>query len=207
MPSKSAAFLLASNALRRASLHAAHPIYFACTQAGLVECYKDLLAIETVATLNAGFCYFHLKRCPAHPQLLTVCREVLDLYNEIAAEVAKIEVQFECADLNVSAGMGCAEVLCSGCARRQVSVKLWESASMAGPYLQCPVAVAPCRGTARCGQSTASAKIFLDLWRRPVARPAASATRWRRLWTGRSQLTPSYPQTRWWRCWKRWRLV
>lgn len=90
------------------SLTACCTSYSLClrTQAGLLERYKDLLAIETVATLNAGFCYFHLKRCPAHPQLLNVCREVLDLYNEIAAEVAKIEVQVQCADLNVSASMG-----------------------------------------------------------------------------------------------------
>ena len=45
-------------------------------QAPLLEHYKDLVALETVATLNAGFCLFHLKRCPAHPQLLYVCREV-----------------------------------------------------------------------------------------------------------------------------------
>lgn len=38
--------------------------------------YKDLLAIETVSTLNAAFCNFHLKHCPPSQELLSVCSQV-----------------------------------------------------------------------------------------------------------------------------------
>lgn len=38
--------------------------------------YRDLLAIETVASLNAGFCDYHTSHCPPSQQLVSVCREV-----------------------------------------------------------------------------------------------------------------------------------
>ena len=38
--------------------------------------YRDLLAIETVATLNAGFCDYHIKHCPPSQQLLDLCKTV-----------------------------------------------------------------------------------------------------------------------------------
>ncbi|EFJ40854.1 hypothetical protein VOLCADRAFT_121680 [Volvox carteri f. nagariensis] len=39
--------------------------------------YRDLLAIETLATLNAAFCDYHISHCPPSEQLVTVCKEPL----------------------------------------------------------------------------------------------------------------------------------
>lgn len=44
--------------------------------AGGIEYYRDLLSIETVATLNAAFCDHHLTHCPPSQQLLDVCSKV-----------------------------------------------------------------------------------------------------------------------------------
>ncbi len=41
-----------------------------------INTYRDLISIETVAMLNAAFCDYHIKHCPASEQLVTVCREV-----------------------------------------------------------------------------------------------------------------------------------
>lgn len=41
-----------------------------------ISIYRDLISIETVAMLNAAFCDYHIKHCPASEQLVTVCREV-----------------------------------------------------------------------------------------------------------------------------------
>lgn len=38
--------------------------------------YRDLLSIQTLATINAGFCDYHLDHCPPSQQLLDVCSEV-----------------------------------------------------------------------------------------------------------------------------------
>ncbi len=38
--------------------------------------YRDLLAVETVATLNAAFCDYHLRHCPPSQQLLDTCTGV-----------------------------------------------------------------------------------------------------------------------------------
>jgi len=38
--------------------------------------YRDLLSIETVATLNAAFCDYHLKHCPPSQQLYDMCKRV-----------------------------------------------------------------------------------------------------------------------------------
>lgn len=41
-----------------------------------VSYYRDLLSIETVSQLNAGFCDYHLRHCPPSQQMLDVCTEV-----------------------------------------------------------------------------------------------------------------------------------
>ena len=38
--------------------------------------YRDLLSIETVATLNAGFCDYHVRHCPPSEQLYSECKKV-----------------------------------------------------------------------------------------------------------------------------------
>jgi hypothetical protein len=55
------------------SLHAS---FFVSPQQHLSEYYRDLLSIETVATLNAGFCDYHLRHCSPSQQLYDVCKEV-----------------------------------------------------------------------------------------------------------------------------------
>jgi hypothetical protein len=40
------------------------------------EYYRDVLSFETVATMNAGFCDLHVRRCPPSKQLLEVCTKV-----------------------------------------------------------------------------------------------------------------------------------
>ncbi len=43
---------------------------------GGTDYYRDLLSLETVTTLNAAFCDFHLRHCPPSQQLLDVCTMV-----------------------------------------------------------------------------------------------------------------------------------
>ena len=38
--------------------------------------YRDLLVIETAATMNAGFCDYWVRHCPPSQQLLDECRKV-----------------------------------------------------------------------------------------------------------------------------------
>eukprot|EP00798_Chlamydomonas_sp_ICE-L_P028050 gene28050-31152_t len=60
--------------------------------------YKDLLSIETVATINAGLCDFHLSNCPPSQQLYEWCNETWDRYIEVVAEIKKVELDMECSD-------------------------------------------------------------------------------------------------------------
>ncbi len=46
--------------------------------------YRDLLSVETVATLNAGFCDYHLKNCPPHKQILEECTKVRHLLDIVS---------------------------------------------------------------------------------------------------------------------------
>ena len=51
--------------------------HWVCLQEfGGARYYHDLLSIETVATLNAAFCDYHLKHCPPSQQLHDVCKTV-----------------------------------------------------------------------------------------------------------------------------------
>ncbi len=38
---------------------------------------RDLLAIEPIVVLNAGFCERHMRHCPRGEQLLTECAKVV----------------------------------------------------------------------------------------------------------------------------------
>jgi len=67
-------------------------------QDNIVALYRDLLSIETVAMLNAGFCDYHLRHCPPHTQLLAVCTEALQLYIATEEAIAKAEKEFKCTD-------------------------------------------------------------------------------------------------------------
>lgn len=62
--------------------------------------YRDLLAIETVATLNAGFCDFHVRHCPPSEQLLTECKKASAYYQEVTAEVRRLEATLGCVDMH-----------------------------------------------------------------------------------------------------------
>lgn len=42
-------------------------------QDNFLQYYRDLLAIETVATINAALCDFHVRHCPPHKQILDEC--------------------------------------------------------------------------------------------------------------------------------------
>ncbi|KAG2499026.1 hypothetical protein HYH03_003211 [Edaphochlamys debaryana] len=62
--------------------------------------YKDLIAIETVATLNAAFCDYHISHCPPNQQIVDVCKEVFSLYNEVHLYILEVEAHFDCQDWN-----------------------------------------------------------------------------------------------------------
>lgn len=63
--------------------------------------YGALLAIETVATLNAAFCDYHLDHCPPTPQLYTECKRAFDIFKDTKWEVRKIEAALGCKDLDM----------------------------------------------------------------------------------------------------------
>eukprot|EP00955_Chlamydomonas_euryale_P017414 186094-Chlamydomonas_euryale.AAC.3 len=65
------------------------------------EYYRDVLSLETVATMNAGFCDFHVRNCPPSQQLLDECTKALQLYQEYRAESARMEAKIGCQDRNV----------------------------------------------------------------------------------------------------------
>ncbi|KAG2453606.1 hypothetical protein HYH02_001824 [Chlamydomonas schloesseri] len=62
--------------------------------------YKDLLAIETLATLNAAFCDYHISHCPPSEQLVSVCKEVFSLYNEAREFIQEAEASYDCQDFH-----------------------------------------------------------------------------------------------------------
>ncbi len=45
-------------------------------QEHFTEYYRDVLAIETAATINAALCDFHIRNCPPSEQLLKECKMV-----------------------------------------------------------------------------------------------------------------------------------
>lgn len=47
--------------------------------------YKDVLSIETVATMNAGICEYHLQHCPVSEELTKACAEALSILEEASA--------------------------------------------------------------------------------------------------------------------------
>ncbi|KAL6753820.1 peptidyl serine alpha-galactosyltransferase [Haematococcus lacustris] len=63
--------------------------------------FQQLLALETVATLNAAFCDYHLSHCPPSQQLYDVCSEAISLFMDMQPAVAEAETHFQCADLDV----------------------------------------------------------------------------------------------------------
>eukprot|EP00198_Chlamydomonas_reinhardtii_P007590 XP_001696927.1 predicted protein [Chlamydomonas reinhardtii] len=62
--------------------------------------YKELLAIETLATLNAAFCDYHISHCPPSEQLVSVCKEVFSLYNEAREFIQEAEASYDCQDFH-----------------------------------------------------------------------------------------------------------
>lgn len=50
------------------------PLMHACGRQG-EDRLRDLVAIEPVVVLNAGFCERHMRHCPASQQLQTVCAQ------------------------------------------------------------------------------------------------------------------------------------
>lgn len=69
----------------------------------VIDRYKDLIAIETVHTLNAALCDYHKIHCPASEQLRQECDRVMLLYRSTKAAVHHIEANFDCMDHYVSA--------------------------------------------------------------------------------------------------------
>ncbi|MEW5312642.1 MAG: hypothetical protein WDW38_004261 [Sanguina aurantia] len=65
-----------------------------------ISYYKDLICIETVATLNAGFCDYHLSHCPPSEQLVSVCREAVQIYNEVVEALKVAEAEYDCQDFH-----------------------------------------------------------------------------------------------------------
>ena len=46
----------------------------------LTEFYSKVIIVETVATMNAAFCDFHLRNCPPSQQLLDECQKVIHVW-------------------------------------------------------------------------------------------------------------------------------
>ena len=44
--------------------------------------YRDLIAIHTIAVINAGFCDYHMRHCAPSQELLDVCEEVRECVRE-----------------------------------------------------------------------------------------------------------------------------
>ncbi|KAG1673277.1 hypothetical protein FOA52_002557 [Chlamydomonas sp. UWO 241] len=98
-----------SGKTRKAGLFAHPPRVSALKRAegarGTQLYYKDLLAVETIATLNAGFCDYHVLHCPPSQQLYDECKMALDIYTENRAEVWKVEAEIAgCKDKNTKCG-------------------------------------------------------------------------------------------------------
>eukprot|EP00798_Chlamydomonas_sp_ICE-L_P009971 gene9972-7848_t len=60
--------------------------------------YQDLLAVEVVATINAGLCDFHLSHCSPSKELYEVCKDVWERYLEVTSEVKRHEASIKCED-------------------------------------------------------------------------------------------------------------
>lgn len=74
--------------------------------------YINLVAIETVAILNAALCDFHVKHCPPSEQLTEVCDAAVERYNEVKRAVADAEVTVACTDFQESCGNWAANGQC-----------------------------------------------------------------------------------------------
>ena len=64
--------------------------------------YGALLSLETVATLNAAFCDYHLDHCLPTPQLYSECKRAFDIFKEMKEEVKRVEASLGCRDLDVA---------------------------------------------------------------------------------------------------------
>ncbi|KAG1674576.1 hypothetical protein FOA52_001825 [Chlamydomonas sp. UWO 241] len=65
----------------------------------LPQYFGDLLMMETIVTLNAGICHYHLRHCPPHQQMYDECQKALELYDDCKAEVRTVEQRMlECTD-------------------------------------------------------------------------------------------------------------
>ncbi|KAG2499027.1 hypothetical protein HYH03_003212 [Edaphochlamys debaryana] len=67
-------------------------------QSNFMNFYRDLISVETVATINAAFCTFHVSNCPPSAQLKEVCDEAFRLYDEVHMYIAEVEAHHACRD-------------------------------------------------------------------------------------------------------------
>eukprot|EP00798_Chlamydomonas_sp_ICE-L_P000919 gene919-5221_t len=73
------------------------------TEGNHVLYYHNLLSIETIATLNAGFCSFHMDNCDETIQLYEACQETLERYIEVKIAIKEAEsTLLGCQDEHVS---------------------------------------------------------------------------------------------------------
>ncbi|KAG1663022.1 hypothetical protein FOA52_016037 [Chlamydomonas sp. UWO 241] len=91
---------LSSPSSRKAGLFAHVPAISELTKEGLsnAEYYRDILSLEAVATMNAGFCDFHVRRCPPDQQLLDECNKAFTLYSAYRTEAAVVQLRIGCVD-------------------------------------------------------------------------------------------------------------
>lgn len=69
-------------------------------QVSLSSYYKDLLAVETIATLNAAFCDYHVKHCPPSQQLLDECQTVRATLFSALPGALQLPLSQPCAPIN-----------------------------------------------------------------------------------------------------------
>ncbi|GBF96079.1 peptidyl serine alpha-galactosyltransferase [Raphidocelis subcapitata] len=62
--------------------------------------YRDLLAVHTMALINAAVCDYHRRNCPAGEQLEEVCGKAERLYADVKASLTHIEELWDCVDHN-----------------------------------------------------------------------------------------------------------
>ncbi|KAG1673278.1 hypothetical protein FOA52_002558 [Chlamydomonas sp. UWO 241] len=70
----------------------------------ILEYYRDVVAIETIATINAGFCDYHVRHCPPSRQLVDECKTAHLIYFEAAAEARRLEALITCMDMEPRCG-------------------------------------------------------------------------------------------------------
>lgn len=68
--------------------------------------YRDLLAIWTMAAVNAALCDYHSRNCPRSAQLEAVCRDASELYCDVKRDLEMVEAAWGCVDHNVSGRQG-----------------------------------------------------------------------------------------------------